>query len=88
LTIERPFVDIERLFDAILASEVLTFSTQEKQEIRHFVDVGEYAVALETALFILEEEKKKPTPEDRRIMTELAKIMRMDISRQLNAIEG
>ena len=51
------FDRIEEGFAELLAGS-LPFSPSESDEIKHFLDVGEYGIALETLIDIINEEGK------------------------------
>jgi hypothetical protein len=57
-----------------LLSSALSWS--EAQEVRDFVDVGEYGLALETLVDIVTEEEKSISAEALRLIIELADSMR------------
>lgn len=52
------FEEIELLFSDLLAAASLVLSHSERAEVQKFIDVGEYGLALETAVDIYAEEKK------------------------------
>ena len=52
------FAQIERLFDELLAASSESLSAGGLQEVRHFIEVGEFGLALETMVDIFAEEKK------------------------------
>jgi hypothetical protein len=56
---------------------VLTAS--ERSEIQHFIDVGEYGLALETAVGIYREENKSPSKEALVILDQLSDAMSIDL---------
>ena len=53
------YQQLERDFLAILDSIHETLTESESEEVRHFVEHGEYGVALETLSGIIEEEGKR-----------------------------
>jgi hypothetical protein len=57
------FTEIERRFRELLAQTGSLLTNSEQGEIRHFIDHGEYGLALETLVDILFEEAKTP-PDD------------------------
>jgi dihydroxyacetone kinase DhaKLM complex PTS-EIIA-like component DhaM len=63
---------IEMLFKQLLTASGSVLSEAELDEIRHFVDVGEYGLALETAVDIFAEERKVPPLEAVRCISGLA----------------
>ena len=72
------FEEIERLFSQLLAALQPIFSEAEQQEVRHFIDVGEYGLALETLVGIFAEEKKECAPAVRLQIADLAGRMSID----------
>jgi hypothetical protein len=62
-----------------------SFTHSEREEVLHFVDVGEYGLALETAFGIAVEESKPLTPEAKQRIAKLAALMgiehELDISK-------
>jgi hypothetical protein len=77
----------ERLFAELLsAAQVL--SDSERAEIQHFIDVGEYGLALETAADIYVEEKKTASAEVLKLFEALANLMLMDSSSILAKVGG
>jgi hypothetical protein len=77
---------IEMLFKQLLTASGSVLSEAELDEIRHFVDVGEYGLALETAVDIFAEERKVPPLEAVRCISGLAETMRLDSASLLNRI--
>lgn len=55
-----------------LTEELNSFSELERAEILHFVDVGEFGVAIETAFGIALEEQKKLTPSNKEAIMSIA----------------
>lgn len=55
-----------------------TWTTSEAEEVSHFVNHGEYGVALETLCAIIEEENKGISSELYRHIQELGKRMELD----------
>jgi hypothetical protein len=53
------FEEIESLFSRLLTELQSVLSEAEQREVRHFLDVGEYGLALETLVGIFAEEKKE-----------------------------
>ncbi|MGH8523898.1 MAG: MafI family immunity protein [Gammaproteobacteria bacterium] len=75
------FDEHERLFALLLALLKPAFTLKECGEVEHFVKVGEYGLALETAMDIIEEEWKKDLPSEAvRVLHALADLMEMKIS--------
>jgi hypothetical protein len=56
-------------------------SASRIKEVSDFVDVGEYGVALETAFFIIDEEKKPISIEARDLIDNIGRMMMMHPSR-------
>lgn len=52
---------VEQLFDDLLSKVDGLFSKEEIAEVQHFVDVGEYGVAIEAAISIITENNKSVT---------------------------
>lgn len=67
-----------RFFDRLdseirsLVEEIVSFNQSERAEVLHFVDVGEYGLALETAFGIAIEERKQLTHANKMKMKSLA----------------
>jgi hypothetical protein len=72
------FRNIEALFAILIDQLKPLFSEGELAETTHFLDVGEYGLALETAIDICREEKKCVTLEVKRIVNQLASAMELD----------
>jgi hypothetical protein len=72
------FEMIESMFLELLATSTSELSESERQEVRDFIDVGEYGLALETAADIFAEEKKTPSAAAISLMKELALAMSMN----------
>jgi hypothetical protein len=80
------FDQIELLFKQLLNASEPVLSEAELDEIRHFVDVGEYGLALETAVDIFAEERKVLPPGAIRCISSLAGTMKLDAAPLLNRI--
>jgi hypothetical protein len=63
-----------RLLDLLLA----VFTDDERNEVQEFIDVGEYALALETLVCIVSEENKWISGKVLMLICELAGMMRMN----------
>ena len=74
----RNFDEIEALFTDLLTLSESALSDTERDEIQEFFDVGEYGLALRTAVAIFREEKKHATSTERHIFLRLAKLMSID----------
>jgi hypothetical protein len=72
------FDKIEALFSKLLDASGGMLSEREQAEIHRFIDAGEYGLALETAVDIFVEEKKKPSAEVVSLIEQLAKSMRIE----------
>jgi hypothetical protein len=55
-----------------LLSMLDSFSDVERNEVRHFIDVGEYGLALETAYFIALEESRAISQAASHVLWDLA----------------
>jgi hypothetical protein len=82
------FDEIEDLFSKLLAALAPILSNKEIGEIRHFVDVGEYGLALETAVAILVEEKKSVPASASLLISRLAGAMSMDSDALLSRLKS
>lgn len=72
------FDEIEALFAKLLAAAGHVLSKSELAEIRSFIDVGEYGLALETAVDIFVEEGKAAPPNVVSFIEQLAAAMSME----------
>jgi hypothetical protein len=72
------FLEIERLFVQLLTLLRPTLLEAQLQEVNHFVDVGEYGLALETVVDIFVEERKEPGSDVTTRIAELASKMSID----------
>lgn len=68
---------VEQKFEDLLSGLSTTFSERETKEVRHFLDVNEYGLALETVCDILCEEKKKVSSIVVTSITELTKVLEL-----------
>ena len=57
------FQGIEDLFSQLIISLKEIFSQSEIQEVQDFIDAGEYGLALETLVDVIDEEDKKVSNE-------------------------
>ena len=71
------FAHIEELYQRLLSPDE-TLTPDEKAEVQHFIDVGEYGLAFETAIDILREKGQKPSEDVVAILGELADAMSLD----------
>ncbi|WP_373322334.1 MafI family immunity protein [Chitinimonas viridis] len=69
---------IELDFAHLLTAMQPMLSASECDEVREYVDVGEYGLALRTAVAIYVEESKVATAEVRELISRLAKKMGQD----------
>lgn len=67
---------IESSLTLLLSQLSSALSRSEAQEVRDFIDVGEYGLALETLVDIVAEEEKSISAEALRLIIELADSMR------------
>ena len=72
------FDEIELQFSRLLIAAAHVLSDAELAEVRRFVDVGEYGLALETTVDIYFEEKKTATTEIVSLVERLAAAMSMN----------
>ena len=72
------FDEIELLFGKLLLEVNAILSESELTEIRSFIDVGEYGLALQTAVDIFLEEGKTLTSKVISLMVQLATAMSME----------
>jgi dihydroxyacetone kinase DhaKLM complex PTS-EIIA-like component DhaM len=72
------FDEIELLLFNLLTAGKAVLSESECAEIQRFIDVGEYGLALETAVDIYAEEKKIASAEVVVLIDHLAKAMAVD----------
>lgn len=72
------FDEIESLFARLLAVARTVLSESDCAEVQHFIDVGEYGIALETAVGAYVEAKKTASRETQDLIQRLALAMEMD----------
>ena len=72
------YQEIEALFSQLLSEDSSSLSESEIAEVREFVDVGEYGLALETRVDIHHEENKAITPSAVALVHRLALTMSVD----------
>lgn len=75
---EQDYQRVEELLSRLLALLAPTFSAEEILEVREFVEVGEYGLALETLVDIVIEESKRIPSEEVNLIYELADAMNLD----------
>ena len=73
------FDEVEALFTALMGESASNLSIEELEEIREFVGVGEYGLALETIVAIYAEEGKAPGDPAMKLIGSLAKAMSMNL---------
>lgn len=74
----QDFNKIEMMFSDLLKTTLESMSDAERAEIQSFIDVGEYGLALETAVDIHAEEAKPPAEAFLHQVELLAVAMSMD----------
>lgn len=67
------YFDLERKIMGLLDN--ISMSISEKKEVYHFIEHGEYGVALETLLFICIEEKKVISAQSKVVILNLQQTM-------------
>ncbi len=72
------FKEIDAVFHELLEQNDSALARSERDEVREFVDVGEYGVALRTYAAIFEEEKKRATARELDLVRWLAIATSMD----------
>jgi hypothetical protein len=72
------FAQVELLFDEFLAQNGSALTESERQEIKEYVDFGEYGIALRFAVAIFREEKKVATANEWSLIQRLAQAMSID----------
>jgi hypothetical protein len=75
---------IESTLSQLLKAADQTFSSEEKTAVQELIDVGEYGLALETAVDIYFEEKKTATSEVLELVERLASLMGLDAEKLLS----
>lgn len=71
---------IEELLLRLLDLLTSVFTDSEKREVQDFMDAGEYGLALETLVDIVNEENKQISSESLKLVYELAEVMQLDKS--------
>ncbi|CAJ0563717.1 MULTISPECIES: MafI family immunity protein [Gammaproteobacteria] len=69
---------IESTLELLLMALSDSFSECESIEVQEFIDVGEYGIALETIIDIINEESKNITNEAEFLIEKAGRIMNMD----------
>lgn len=72
------YADLERRFTELLEQASPPLTNSEQREVQHFIDHGEYGIALETLVDIFVEEAKIPTDTIVSAIVALANRMSMD----------
>jgi hypothetical protein len=73
------FEEIEVLFKRLIFDNTPGFSEEFREEVWKFVNVGEYGLALETAVGIYAEENIIPTNQAVKLMQCLSDLMSMNV---------
>ena len=81
LSLEDYFNDIEAQLESILRTLGPQLSPEDSQQVSHFLDVGEYGLALQTLTDLLIEERKKISTSTYNDIVRVAK--RMGIEREV-----
>ncbi|MBK1869955.1 MafI family immunity protein [Taklimakanibacter albus] len=68
---------IERMFSQFLDRPSANLTADERAEVKDFIDVGEYGLALETLVAIYLEDEKLPDEDGRMMIDALAAEMSM-----------
>lgn len=85
--IRHEYQNIEYSLLYILDASSGTLNRSEAEEVRHFVDYGEYGIALETLCAIIEEENREISPELYKRIRELGERMGLN-SEVWKCLEG
>jgi len=80
------FKVLESVFSDFLTAAKVELSESERSEVKSFVDVREYGLALETIVDIYVEESKKPSAEVVTYIVKLAEFMAMEPERILKKL--
>ena len=70
--------ELEARLNSILSEGGGWLSPEESEEVRGFIDVGEYGLAFETLCGIIVEEGKSISPEVYRRLVQLGQLMKLD----------
>ena len=81
------FRELDSLFVEFLAQPGSALSASERDEVKEYVDVGEYGLALRTAVAIFDEERKIATADERSLVHRLATAMSIDPEPLLNRMK-
>jgi hypothetical protein len=79
---------IEELLLRLIGLLVSVLTDSEKKEIQDFIDVGEYGLALETLVDIVNEEDKQISSESLKLVYELAEVMQLEKTVFENKLRG
>ena len=82
----RRFEEIELLFHGLMESAKSELSESECTEIQEYIDVGEYGLALRTAVAIYAEENKVASIAVRDFIRRLASAMNIDVDQLLGRL--
>jgi len=66
---------IERKLYRLLAKLMPVFNSSEIREVTNYIDLGEYGLALQVAVDIIEEKKKQPSQDAFESLYDLAKTL-------------
>lgn len=80
------YKEIERLFTQLLDNPACNLSAAEKSEVCRFIYVGEYGLALETAIAVFEDEAKSVAAETLTALRRLAETMSLDADALLDQL--
>lgn len=80
------FKQLELMFSELLAESMTVLMDSERAEIQHFIDVGEYGLALETAVDVYQEEGKAASANVLMLMERLADAMSIESTSLLSRL--
>ena len=80
------FDEIESMFLSLTDAAKSVLSKSECAEIQEYIDVGEYGIALRTAVAIYAEENKVASVETRILIGRLAEAMKIDPNQLLDRL--
>jgi hypothetical protein len=78
MTTSVNYQQIEGLLEQLLELLKSVFSESEQSEVQDFINVGEYGLALETLVDVVQEEDKKISKEALRLIKKLCSLMSVD----------
>jgi hypothetical protein len=82
------FQIIEVWFSELLTAAAPVLSNSEREEIQRFIDVGEYGLALETAVDIYADERKLASTAVIALVERLAEAMELEATPLLQRLPG